>query len=111
MPLDNEQLTEVRRLLELRRQTLLEEAGEKPPEPATKGKKKSTKKKAAAKPARRKKNPIEAALANELAEVDEALKRLEVQQERFGYCEHCFMEIPWGELVAKPARRFCSRCR
>lgn len=111
MPLDNDQITEIRRLLELRRESLTD------PRESTAGtstakktaKKTTTSKQRKAAP-RRKLNPIESAVAHELSEVDNALKRLETQENRFGYCERCFMEIPWSELAASPARRFCSRC-
>jgi RNA polymerase-binding transcription factor DksA len=103
MPLDSEQRAEIRRLLEARRESLAQEV-----KPA---KKKSKKKKKTEKPSsRRKLNPIESAAAQELQELEGALKRLEEQEARFGYCERCFMEIPWAELVTHPARRFCSRC-
>ncbi len=122
MPLDSDQLAEIRRLLEQKRDTLLGEAGAEQEAAAgttkkTKKKKKTTKKagkksakKGGKKTTKRRKSPIETAVAHELNEVENALKRLDAQQERFGYCERCFMEIPWSELVANAARRCCSRC-
>jgi RNA polymerase-binding transcription factor DksA len=106
MPLDSEQKTELRRLLELRRETL---AGEKEAGGPTESKKEGRHSKAAKKPAR-KKSAASAPASHELAEITGALKRLKEHEERFGYCERCFMEIPWGELAANPARRFCGRC-
>ncbi len=103
MPLDNMQIEEIRRLLQKKKQDLTE---------ATAGAKKKTAAKKAGdkKPARKKSNPVELSLTAELKEVDGALKRLKEQEARFGYCERCFMEIPWRELAVNPARRFCSRC-
>ena len=114
MPLDNDQIKEIRRVLEQKREDLAETTGRKTTKGTTKKTtKKSSKKKAKKKATpkkRTKKTPLEAALSHELNEVESALKRLKTQAERYGYCEHCFMEIPWAELVANPARRFCSRC-
>ena len=111
MPLDNDQITEIRRLLEQRRESLTDQRESATDTNTAKKKaKKTTKSKAKKTAPRRKLNPIESAVAHELSEVDNALKRLETQEHRFGYCERCFMEIPWSELVSSPARRFCSRC-
>ncbi len=110
MPLDTEQIEEIRRLLEARRKALAEQLGIKIKETKSSGKKKKKTKKKAAKKKRAKRDPLQEAVYQEYQEIEKALARLEEQQERFGYCEHCFMEIPWGELVANPARRFCSRC-
>ena len=103
MPLDNAQREEVHRMLEVKKENLLDST-----DSGTTNKKSKKKKKT--KTSKKKKNPIEAAILNELNEVEAALKRLKEHEHRFGYCEHCFMEIPWGELVHNPARRFCSRC-
>ena len=105
MPLDNVQLEEIRRLLQKKKQDLTE-AKDKQKSAGQKMKTKTKKQTAA----RKKPNPVEASLASELREVDGALKRLKEQESRFGYCERCFMEIPWRELAVNPARRFCSRC-
>ena len=43
-----------------------------------------------------------------LREIRQALRRL--GSETYGFCEACFLTIPWGELVARPERRACSRC-
>lgn len=111
MPLDNMQMEEIRRLLQQKKQDLTEATGKKTKkDPAKKAVRKKGAKKAAVKKVKRKPNPVQAALAGELREVDAALKRLKEQESRFGYCEHCFMEIPWRELAVNPARRFCSRC-
>ncbi len=111
MPLDNMQMEEIRRLLQKKKDDLAEATGKKTKNPpAKKAPAKKGAKNAAAKPVKKKPSPIQAALAGELREVDAALKRLKEQEARFGYCEHCFMEIPWRELAVNPARRFCSRC-
>lgn len=119
MPLDKSQRQEIQQILESKK-TLLSETVEKAATPikakkaGKKTAKKSKKKGAAAKTkssgARKKKNPIQAAIEKDIKEIELALKRLEEQEERFGYCEHCFLEIPWRELAANPARRRCSRC-
>ena len=111
MPLDNMQMEEIRRLLMKRKQDLAEETGKKgAPAPGPKTAAKKGAKKTPANPVRKKPSPVQAALSGELREIEAALKRLKEQETRFGYCEHCFMEIPWRELVFNPARRFCSRC-
>ena len=112
MPLDKDQLQEIRRMLESRQDTLHEQSGAKRAKKTGAKKKSKSAKKTATKAKTRKKklNPIESAIAHELDEVAGALERLDSQEHRFGYCERCFMEIPWGELVTNPARRFCSRC-
>ena len=89
MVLDREQLEEIKRLLEYKAKELRSE----------------TKKKK-----RKKKDPHAVALAAEMEDIEHALKKLDEDRERFGFCEKCFMEIPWGELVENPARRYCSRC-
>lgn len=43
-----------------------------------------------------------------LREIREALERLTAGT--FGFCEGCFLTIPWRELVAEPERRRCARC-
>ncbi|HAK94618.1 MAG TPA: hypothetical protein DCM87_06355 [Planctomycetes bacterium] len=111
MPLDNMQMEEIRRLLQKKKQDLTEATDKKPEKaPVKKAAAKKGAKKAAAKTVKKKPNPVQAAISGELREVDAALKRLKEQESRFGYCEHCFMEIPWRELAVNPARRFCSRC-
>ncbi len=117
MPLDETQLNEIRQLLLTKKEHLQvtsdhyseDAVPPKKKKPAKTKKKKKTKKKTKKKRSRTK-NPVEAAIAHEIKEIDAALQRLEEQKERFGYCEHCFFEIPWRELVANPARRYCSRC-
>ena len=88
MPLDNDQIVEIRRLLELRKERLTKERDSA----ATKdsGTKKTEKKAKKATP-RKKMNPLESAVTHELSEIDEALKRLADQEHRFGYCERCYM--------------------
>ena len=126
MPLDSFQIEEIRRLLQHNQKTLNEAAGLTSPaaeadtgakdakkKPAKKAAKKTTKKtkNIAPKPdAKKSRSPIKTAILSELKEVSAALARLNQEQHRFGYCEACFMEIPWRELVMKPARRFCTRC-
>ena len=112
MPLDNDQITEIRRMLEQKREDLTGESEPKEDtkKPTKKTTTKKTTKKAQKTTPRRKLNPIESAVAHELTEVDGALQRLDEQQHRFGYCERCFMEIPWSELVTSPSRRCCNRC-
>jgi RNA polymerase-binding transcription factor DksA len=100
MPLDSMQIEEIRRLLQKKKQDLTDATAGAKKKPAVK---KAVKKK-------KKPSPVEASLASELREVDAALKRIKEQETRFGYCERCFMEIPWRELAVNPARRFCSRC-
>ena len=48
------------------------------------------------------------ALAEELAETDAALDRIE--QGRFGRCETCGGAIGRQRLLAMPAARFCINC-
>jgi RNA polymerase-binding transcription factor DksA len=96
------QIDEIRRLLLKKQQELTDATAATKKKPAAKT--------ADKKPVRKKPSPVEASLTAELKEVDAALKRLKEQESRFGYCEHCFMEVPWRELAVNPARRFCSRC-
>jgi len=111
MPLDNMQMEEIRWLLQKKKQDLTEATGKETVKtPPKKSAAKKGTKKTAAKAPRKKPNLVQAAISGELREVEAALKRLKEQESRFGYCEHCFMEIPWRELAANPARRFCSRC-
>jgi RNA polymerase-binding transcription factor DksA len=43
-----------------------------------------------------------------LGEIREALRRL--GSGTYGFCEACFLTIPWGELISRPERRRCGRC-
>lgn len=45
----------------------------------------------------------------ELAEIEEALKR--VQEGTYGVCEMCDESIAIGRLRAKPFAKFCTPCR
>lgn len=40
--------------------------------------------------------------------VKQALSRIDSQT--YGYCLHCGMNIPEGELERKPERQHCPRC-
>lgn len=50
------------------------------------------------------KNSIE----KKILEVKEAIRRLEGKC--YGFCEKCYIAIPWRELCAFPERRFCDQC-
>lgn len=43
--------------------------------------------------------------------VDEALRRLYREPDRFGICEHCGKEIGFERLDAIPHTRFCRDCK
>ena len=43
--------------------------------------------------------------------VDEALRRLYKEPERFGICEHCGAQIGFERLDAIPHTRFCRACK
>jgi len=40
--------------------------------------------------------------------VNEALER--VGHQDFGYCQSCFMRMPWADIVRSPERKHCSVC-
>jgi len=46
-----------------------------------------------------------------LWEVDEALRRLYRDPERFGVCERCGQDIPFERLEVIPEARLCSPCQ
>jgi DnaK suppressor protein len=46
-----------------------------------------------------------------LWEVDEALRRLYRDPERFGVCERCGQDIPFERLEVIPDARLCSPCQ
>ena len=47
-------------------------------------------------------------LASRLKEICQAMERLDT--DRYGFCEQCFLVIPWRELTLAPERRLCERC-
>jgi DnaK suppressor protein len=46
-----------------------------------------------------------------LWEIDEALRRLYREPERFGTCERCGEAIPFERLEVIPEARLCARCQ
>ena len=46
-----------------------------------------------------------------LYEIDEALRRLYKEPERFGRCERCGREIDWNRLSLVPWTRYCIDCQ
>jgi DnaK suppressor protein len=46
-----------------------------------------------------------------LWEVDEALRRLYRDPERFGVCERCGQDVPFERLEVIPEARLCSACQ
>jgi hypothetical protein len=40
--------------------------------------------------------------------VNEALEQ--VGHQDFGYCQSCFMRMPWADIVRSPERKHCSVC-
>lgn len=48
-------------------------------------------------------------LSDRLEEILEAKERLE--NETYGFCEQCYISIPWRELCSQPEKRVCSTCK
>ena len=46
---------------------------------------------------------------DELKQIDEAIKK--IQDETYGKCDMCGINIPIGRLKAKPFAKFCTECR
>ena len=46
---------------------------------------------------------------DELKQIDEAIKK--IQDETYGKCDMCGVNIPIGRLKAKPFAKFCTECR
>jgi len=39
-----------------------------------------------------------------------AAARVRLEEQRYGFCEKCFMIIPWRDLCTLPEKRLCEGC-
>ena len=52
---------------------------------------------------------LEHSLEEELSLIDNALKKIE--KGKYGYCENCKKEIPYGRLQIRPQAVMCIECK